>query len=158
MAKVKRLVTSASVAKRIENATENLSLAKNGGVVSAVALEKDRKRLLAETKRLAKKSTVLSKKKRLAAARLKKAPDAINRKALNAIVKEQAVVKKALEKARAKRAANAVELKALKTSLKQASAYLAAIAKVDKLLNKPKKKRSKKRVAKPAVNLSIVAA
>jgi hypothetical protein len=39
-------------------------------------------------------------------------------------------------------------LKSVKTSLKQASTYIALIAKADKVLNKPKKKRARKRVVK----------
>ena len=60
MAKAKKLATSASVAKKIEIATENLLLAKNDGEASASALEKDRKKLAAENKRLTKKRMTLS--------------------------------------------------------------------------------------------------
>lgn len=158
MAKAKRLVTSTSLAKKIEVATENLLLAKNDGEAAVSALEKDRKKLLAENKRFTKKRATLSKKKKTAANRLKKTPNAENRKALNAIVKELAAVKKAGDKARAAKSANAEELKAVKASLKQASVYLASITKADKQLNKPRKKRAKKASARPPVKLSIVAA
>lgn len=159
MAKAKKLATSASVAKKIEVATENLLTAKKDAEASASALEKDRKKLLAENKRFTKKRAVLGKKKKAATTRLKKNPDAINRKAVNAITKELAAVKKAGDKVRVASSANAAELKAIKASLKQASAYLSVITKADKQLNKPKKKkRAKKRAAKPTVKLVAVAA
>ena len=148
MAQAKKIATASSVAKKIQIATENLLLAKKDGEAAASALEKSRKKLLAENKRLSKKRAVLSKKKKAAANRLKKTPNAENRKAANSINKELTAITKAGVKARAVSSANAVELKSVKTSLKQASAYTAVIAKADKLLNKPKKKRAKKRVVR----------
>ena len=148
MAKTKRPASASSIAKKIQVATENLSIAKNDGEAAASSLEKDRKKLLAENKRITKKRAVLSRKKKAAANRLKKTPNAENRKAVNAISKELTTVNKAGVKARAARSVNAEELKSVKTSLKQASAYLAVIAKADKQLNKPKKKRAKKRAVK----------
>ncbi|WP_455209111.1 hypothetical protein [Kaarinaea lacus] len=149
MANAKRLATSSSIAKKIQIATENLILAKQDGEVSASSLEKDRKKFLADNKRLSKKRAVLTKKKKIAANRLKKDPNTENRKVASSIVKELAVVKKAGDKARAISSVNAEELKSVKASLKQASAYLAGIEKADKQLNKPqkKKRRAKKRVA-----------
>ena len=149
MANAKRLATSSSIAKKIQIATENLILAKQDGEVSASSLEKDRKKFLADNKRLSKKRAVLTKKKKIAANRLKKTPNAENRKVASSLVKELAVVKKAGDKARAISAVNAEELKSVKASLKQASAYLAGIEKANKQLNKPqkKKRRAKKRVA-----------
>lgn len=148
MAKTKRPASASSIAKKIQIATENLSIAKNDGEAAANSLEKDRKKLLTENKRVTKKRAVLSRKKKAAANRLKKTPNAENRKAVNAISKELTTVNKAGAKARAAKSANAEELKSVKTSLKQASAYLSMIAKADKQLNKPKKKRTKKRAAK----------
>jgi len=148
MAKTKKLASASSLAKKIQNATENLLTAKNDGEAAASSLEKDRKKLLTENKRLTKKRAVLSRKKKVAANRLKKTPNAENRKVANSINKELTVVTKAGIKARAARSANAEELNSVKASLKQASAYIAVIAKADKQLNKPKKKRAKKRVVK----------
>ena len=145
MAKAKKPATASSIAKKIQVATENLLTAKNDGEAAASSLEKDRKKLLAENKRIAKKRAVLSRKKKTAANRLKKTPNAENRKAVNSISKELTTVGKAGVKARAAKSANAEELKSVKTSLKQASTYIALIAKADKQLNKPKKKRAKKR-------------
>ena len=147
MAKAKRLASASSLAKKIQSATESLLVAKNDGEAAASSLEKDRKKLLAENKRLNKKRAVLTNKKRIAANRLKKTPNAENRKAANTINKDLAAIKKAGDKARAASSANSAELKLVKNSLKQASAYLAGMDKVDKLLNKPRKKRAKKRAA-----------
>ena len=147
MAKAKRLASGSSLANKIQTATESLLLVKNDGEAAASSLEKDRKKLLAENKRLNKKRAVLTNKKRIAANRLKKTPNAENRKAASAISKDLAAIKKAGDKARAASSANSAELKLVKNSLKQASAYLAGMDKVDKLLNKPKKKRAKKRAA-----------
>lgn len=157
MAKTKKLVTSASIAKNNIIAIENLINAKKDGEASVSSLEKDRKKLLAERKRQVKKTAILTKKKKLASARLKKTPNAINRKMLNVVSKELETVRKLSAKTRSVSLANAEELKAVKNSLKQATAYLAAITKVDKVLNKPKKKRAKKRAGKPVVKLSIAA-
>ena len=147
MAKAKKIATSASIAKKLQTAIENLQLANTDGAAAASVLDKDREKHLAENKRLSKKRAVLTKKKKAASGRLKKDPSAENRKTLNAITKELAAIKKAGDKARAVSSANATELNAVKASLKQASAYAAVIAKADKILNKPKKKkRRKKRV------------
>ena len=148
MAKAKKPASASSIAKKIQVATENLLTAKNDGEVAASSLEKDRKKLLAENKRIAKKRAVLSRKKKAAANRLKKTPNAENRKAVNSISKELTTVSKAGVKARATKSANAEELKSVKTSLKQVSTYIAVIAKADKQLNKPKKKRARKRVVR----------
>ena len=135
MAQAKKIATASSLAKKIQVATENLLSAKNDGEAAASALEKNRKKLLAENKRLSKKRAVLTKKKRVAANRLKKTPNAENRKAATSINKELAAIKKVGDKARAASSANAAELKAVKTSLKQASAYVSVIEKAGKLLN-----------------------
>jgi hypothetical protein len=148
MAKAKKPASASSIAKKIQVATENLLTAKNDSEAAASSLEKDRKKLLAENKRIAKKRAVLSRKKKAAANRLKKTPNAENRKAVNSISKELTTVSKAGVKARAAKSANAEELKSVKTSLKQASTYIAVIAKADKQLNKPKKKRARKRVVR----------
>lgn len=150
-AKGKKVATSASIAKKIQVATENLMLAKQDGEASASLLEKDRKKFLAENKRLAKKRAALTKKKKIAANRLKKTPNAENRKAANAINKDLAAIKKAGDKARATSSVNAEELKSVKSALKQASTYLNLMQRADKVLNKPKKKRrAKKRIAAAA--------
>ena len=158
MATAKKLATSASIAKNIEIATENLFAAKNNGDASVKTLDKERKKLLAENKRISKKTAVLSKKKKAAATRLKKCPSAANRKAVNVITKELAALKKIGVSTRAASSANSEELKAIKASVKQAAAYLTVIVKADKLLNKPKKKRAKKRVVKAVARLTAVAA
>ncbi|MFO7603930.1 MAG: hypothetical protein R6X06_08965 [Gammaproteobacteria bacterium] len=151
MANAKKIVKASSLANTIKNATENLAAAASDGEAAASQLGSERKKLVAESKRFAKKRATLTKRKQTAASRLKKTPNADNRKALTAVSKELASVKKAGDKARAAAAANNEELKAVKTSLRQATAYLNVIEKADKVLNKPKKKRRKKRAVKKSV-------
>lgn len=152
MAKAKKLVTASALANLVRSATESLASAANDGMIAGDALSKDRKKLVADSRRLAKKRAVLTKKKTAASKRLKNTPNAENRKAVSSVTKELATVKKDGEKARAAAATNTEELKAVKASLKQAAAYVSVIEKADKILNKPKKKRrAKKRVAKKTV-------
>ncbi len=154
MAKAKKMVKGSSLANMLQVATENLSIVVKNGEVAANSLAKDRKKLLAENKRLSKQRAMLSRKKKTVANQLKKMPNAENRKMLGSIKKELAAVKTAGDKSRAAVAVNTEELNAVKTPLKQASVYMSAIEKADKQLNKPKKKRRVKRVAK----LMLVAA
>ena len=152
MAKAKKLVTASALANLVRSATESLASAANDGRNAGDALSKDRKKLVADSKRLTKKRVVLTKKKTAASKRLKNTPNAENRKAVSSVTKELATVKKDGEKARAAAAANAEELKAVKASLKQAAAYVSVIEKADKILNKPKKKRrTKKRATRKTV-------
>ena len=152
MAKAKKLVTASALANLVRSATESLASAANDGMIAGDALSKDRKKLVADSRRLAKKRAVLTKKKTAASKRLKNTPNAENRKAVSSVTKELVTVKKDGEKARAAAATNTEELKAVKASLKQAAAYVSVIEKADKILNKPKKKRrAKKRVAKKTV-------
>lgn len=148
MAKAKKIVKASALENKIQAAAESLLVVKNDAETAADVLGKDRKNLLSDNKKLAKKRAVLSKKKKAADARFKKAPDAANKKAAAAISKELATVKKVSDKSKTVASANAEELKAIKVSLKQASVYVAALAKAEKLLNKPKKKSAKKRVVK----------
>lgn len=145
MAKIKKIVKGTSIASKIQAATENLLSAKADGEAALSLLGGDRKKLLAENKRLIKKRGILTRKKQAAASRLKKTPNAENRKAASSITKELAAIKKAADKARAAKSANAEEYNAVKTALKQASTYVAVIEKADKLLNKPRKKVRRKR-------------
>ena len=147
MAKTNKIVKGSSLASKIRIATENLLLAKAEGETAESSLEKDRKKLLAENKRLTKKRGVLTRKKQIAANRLKKTPNAENRKAASSIIKELTVIKKAADKARAAKNASTEELNSVKTALKQASAYISMMEKADKVLNKPRKKVRKKRRA-----------
>jgi len=145
MAKAKRIVKSHAVEKAVNSAMSTLS---NAGVEcskSITAATKQAKSYLAEAKRLGKKRVMLLKRKKSAAARLKKTANAVNRKAHKAVEKELAAVKKAIAKLTPVKSAHAIELSSLKASLKRITAYTGVLGKADKLLNKPKKKKRKKR-------------
>jgi len=107
--------------------------------------DKDAKKLTGAVKRLSKKRATLSKRKKLAAARAKKAPGADTRSALRTVVKDLASTRKELTRAKAAKDANAMELTPLKTAFRRANAYAKAIEKADKSLNKPKKKKARRR-------------
>ena len=145
MAKLKKIVKATSLAAKVQTATENLTTAQTDGEAALSTLESDRKKLLAENKRLIKKRGILARKKKAASARLKKTPNAETRKEVAAISKELITTNKVADKARDAKSANAEELKAVKAALKQASTYLSLIEKADKKLNKPRKKVRKKR-------------
>ncbi len=72
----------------------------------------------------------------------------MNKKAVAAVAKELNATKNALDKTRVSKAAVSAELAALKAAAKRLTAYTKAIAAADKVLNKPVKKRKKKKVAK----------
>lgn len=151
MAKAKKKVaSSASVNKKISSAVESLAAAW-GDVQDAVATRsKAAKKMTAEVKKLSKKHATLAKRKKTAAAKHKKTATGETRKALNAVTKEIAAVKKVLSKARIEKSVHAAELAALKAGHRVAAAYTKVIEKADKVLNKPKKKRRKKRARKAA--------
>ena len=151
MAKAIRIVKNDAVEKAVNSAMSTLS---NAGVEcskSIAAATKQAKSYLAEAKRLGKKRTTLLKRKKIAAARLKKTTNADNRKAHKAVEKELAAVKKAIAKLTPVKSAHAIELASLKTTLKRINAYSGVLDKADKLLNKPKKKKRKKRAKKVVV-------
>lgn len=141
----KSLVKSASLEKVIETSLATLDAANTGGEKAVTALSKIAKTLTAEGKRLSKKRTILSKRKKAAAAKLKKSGNAETRKLLNTTVKELNAVKKLAVKSAAAKSTNTDELKGLKAQTKRTRAYLAVLEKADKVLNKPTKKRRKKR-------------
>lgn len=137
MAKAKKtLAKSSFVDKNIEVALEKLAVA-SAAVDSAVAVRaRDAKKLAVLVKRLTKRKTTLSKRKRLAAARLKKAPSVDTRKALRVVTKELATTIKEQTKAKAAKAANGAELAALRLGQKRATGYRKGIAAVDRALTK----------------------
>ena len=67
MAKIKKIVKGTSIASKIQAATENLLSAKADGEAALSLLGGDRKKLLAENKRLIKKRGILTRKKQAAA-------------------------------------------------------------------------------------------
>ncbi|NOZ54883.1 MAG: hypothetical protein GXP08_17405 [Gammaproteobacteria bacterium] len=135
--------------KTISSSLDSLFSAFSNSADAVETLSKDAKKLALESKRLTKKRSALMKRKKIAAGKLKKSPDAANRKALKDVEKEIAGVTKLLDKVKPQKAASTEELMALKACFKKASAYMKSIEGADKTLNKPKKKIRKKR-AKPA--------
>ena len=88
------------------------------------------------------------KKVKTAAKRVKKDANAANKKAVKVIKKDIAIVKKDIAKLKTVKSAVSEELASLKLASKRAAAYAKSVASADKVLNKPKKKRRKKKTVK----------
>lgn len=146
-ARKKSILKSTVLNKRVDTAVTSLVGAAAECNQAVDVLGKDVKKLTAEAKRLGKKRAVLAKRKKAAAKKVKSSPGADTRKALNAVVKELAVVSKQAPKARAAKATAAAELSGLKSAAKRLNAYVKNMDKVDKDLSKPAKKRRKRRKA-----------
>ena len=141
----KSVAKSASVAKVVDNSVAALTAANSDSEKAVATLSAVAKKLTAEGKRLSKKRATLTKRKKTTTAKLKKTGDAAAKKLLAATVKELNAVKKQATKSSAAKSANGDELKGLKASAKRTKTYLALITKADKVLNKPAKKKRKKR-------------
>ena len=146
----KSIVKSDALNKRIDSAVEALSSASAEAGLAVDSLSKEVKKLTAESKRLSKKRATLVKRKKVAAKKAKSSPSAETRKALNAVVKELSGISKLAPKARALKTAAAAELSGLKSASKRLNAYVTNLGKADKILNKPAKKRRKRRKAPAA--------
>ncbi len=149
-ARKKTVVKSAVLSKKIESAIAALTEASEAGAKAIDVRGKEVKKLATAAKRLSKKRATLLKRKKTASNKLKSAPGVETRKALNAVVKELTAVSKQAPKARAVKAAAAAELAGLKSASKRVTAYVKSLEKADKLLNKPAKKRKKRRKAPAA--------
>jgi chromosome segregation ATPase len=146
MAKTKPVMKAAALDKTITSATESLTRACSNADAAVTAKTAEEKKLNLQIKQHTKKKTTLTKRNKTAAARLKKDPSAVNKKAAATVAKELKAVKSALDKIRATKATVSTELTALKTAAKRLTAYTKGINAADKVLNKPvKKKRSKAR-------------
>ena len=141
--KAKTIAKSAAVNSKIATALGALGAACTDSDAAVAVRTKTNKKLTADLKKLNRKRRVLAKRKLAAAAKAKKAPGVDTRKALRLVDKELVATRKALVKARADKAGNSAELAAMKAAQRQSNAYAKAIAKVDKVLNKPAKKRRK---------------
>ena len=147
-AKTKKVVKNAALDNAVNAAVELIKSASTDCDKSIDVCTKNAKTNLAASKRLSKKRAALSKRKRTAATRLKKTPNAENRAALRNVEKELNAVKKEIDKLTPVKSANSEELAALKVTKKRVATYAAVIEKADKVLNKPKKKKRKKRAVK----------
>jgi len=148
MAKAKPVVKAAALDKTINASTESLTKACGNAATAVTKKTAEAKKLLAEVKRHTKKKTTLTKRSKTAAAKLKKDTNAANKKAVATVAKELKATKAALDKARASKAVVLTELAALKAASKRLTAYTKAIAAADKALNKPAKKRRKRKATK----------
>ncbi len=145
------LVKSASLEKSIDSSLAALTAANDDGDKAITALSKIAKTLGAESKRYSKKSATLSRRKKTLATKFKKSGDAATKKMLAATDKEIAAIKKLATKCADAKSANTEELKGLKANTKRSKAYLSVLTKVDRILNKPKKKKASKKRAKKVV-------
>lgn len=133
--------------KLVDSAVDNMKLALASGSVAIEVLGKEVKSLNTLSARLRKKRATLLKRKKTTSVKLKKTPNAELRKLLRDVERELVSVRKDLEKAASAKETAAGELSVLKSSFKKASLYSKGIEKADKTLNKParKKKRRKSR-------------
>jgi hypothetical protein len=143
----KPTIKSSVLDKQIASALTTLGIARDAGIKAVATLSTQAKRLAAESKRFAKKRTILLKRKQATTKKLKVAPDASLRKLLVDTGKELAVIAKQSAKTLAEKSAVSAELASVRILSKSVSAYSNALAKADQMLSKPAKKRR----AKPAL-------
>ena len=159
--KTQKVITSGAAEKAVDSAVNSLADMAVSTYNATIVLDKENKKLAAEAKRLGKKRIMLLKRKKTAANKLKKDASAINKKGLKAVDNEIAAITKDAAKIRSQKTAVSAELSSLKTVSKRAAAYNKAVGMMDRVLNKPKKKSAKKKVAKkalaPVATLAIVA-
>ncbi len=146
--KAQKVVTSTVSLKAVDNAITVLVDAAASTKNAITIIAKEKKKLVAETKRLAKKQAVLMKKKKAAKAKLKMDASAANTKAVKAIEKEMLAIKKMVAKIVPSKSGMLEELKALKDVSRRAAAYAKAVNGANKALSSPKKKRRKRRTVK----------
>ncbi len=148
MAKAKPVVKAAALDQTINASIDSLTNACSNAATAVTKKTAEAKILTAEIKRHTKKKATLTKKSKTAATKLKKDTNAANKKAVAAVTKELKSTKAALDKARASKAVVSTELASLKAASKRLTAYTKAIAAADKVLNKPAKKRRKRKTTK----------
>ncbi len=148
MVKAKPIVKAATIDKTITASTDSLTKACNDAVTAITKKTAEAIKLMAEVKRHTKTKAILTRRSKTAAAKLKKDPNAANKKAVTDVAKEIKLTSSALDKARTNKAIVSTELAALRAASKRLNAYTKAITAADKVLNKPAKRRRMKKVAK----------
>lgn len=148
MAKAKPVIKAAALSKTLDAHAESLSKASSHAFIAVTKKTAEAKKLTADVKRHTKKKATLAKRVKTAAARLRKDANATNKKAAAAVTKELNGIKSALDKSRAHKALVAMELSALNAAKKRLDSYTKAVAAADKVLNKPVKKKKKRKAAK----------
>ena len=146
-AKKKAVVKSAAIAKTLDSALAGLDAICDGGGKALDISTKEAKKLATSSKRLGKKRMTLSKRKKTAAAKLKKDATADNRKALSTVTKELAMVTREIAKVKKEKDANNAELSGLRDTVKRAKAYMKGVMSADRVLNKPKKRKARRKKA-----------
>ena len=144
--KAKPNVKNSSAAKLVDSSIENLVSTDTQVNKAVTAISKEVKTLGKSIKTLSNKRKALTKKRIAAAKKTKKEPNAVNKKAGKAIVREIDINKKESTKLTAKKTILSDELKGLRITQKRTSLYLKAVAAADKVIAKPKKKKRKKSV------------
>ena len=145
-----RIAKSSALVKVTTDSVERLTAAMSDSAKAMQAKNAESKKLLTQNKRLIKKCGALVKKKAIAKRRLKANPNVANRKALSSVGKELDVTTKALAKSRSLKSTVNEELNDLKTAHKRITAYVKALEKTEKALNKPAKKKRRKKIAASA--------
>ena len=148
MAKAKPVIKAAALGKTLDAHAESLSKASSHAATAITKKTAEAKKLLADVKRHTRKKGTLAKRIKTATTKLKKEANAANKKAVAAVTKEMNSIKSALDKSRAHKALVAIELTALKAASTRLTAYTKAVAAADKALNKPAKKKKKRKAAK----------
>ncbi|HEY3487634.1 MAG TPA: hypothetical protein VGL10_06175 [Gammaproteobacteria bacterium] len=146
----KPIIKSSVLDKQIASALAALNTARDAGIKAVGVLSVQAKKLATESKRFAKKRTILLKRKQATTKKLKTAPDASVRKLLLDTGKELAVIAKQSAKTLAEKSAVTTELASVRILSKNVSAYAKALEKADQALSKPAKKRR----AKPAIRIA----
>lgn len=151
-AKNKALIKGGALEKLVDSAVDNMKTALASGSAAIDARSKEVKSLNNLSARLRKKRAALLKRKKATSSKLKKSPNAESRKLLRDVERELISVRKDLGKTTSAKEAASGELSVLKSNFKKASLYSKGIEKADKALNKPvkKKKRRKSRKVAPA--------
>ena len=147
-AKKKTLIKSGALEKLVDSAVGNMQLALATGSAAVDARSKEVKSLNTLSTRLRKKRAALLKRKKSTSSKLKKSPNAESRKLLRDVERELVSVRKDLEKTTSAKEAAAGELSVLKSNFKKAALYSKGMEKADKALNKPVKKKKRKKSLK----------
>lgn len=149
--KKKTLIKSNALEKLINSAVGGMEAALESGTEAINVLGKEVKSLNTQGSRLRKKRVILLKRKKATTGKLKKSPNAELRKLLRDVERELASSRKELTKVTSAKDVAAGELGALKGNFKKVSVYAKAIEKADKVLNKPVKKKKRKKSSKVAL-------
>ncbi len=146
--KMRKTVSSASAEKTVDAAKASLTEVATTSARVIVTLSKESKKLITSARRLSKKRAVLMRKKKTAANKVKMDPNAANRKNVKQIENEIAAVKKEAARIAGQKATLTPEITALRAISKRTTAYTKALEQADKVLNKPSKKRRRKKVVR----------